>query len=86
MASDYGIKRNPDEMGHNRIADMVRAAFCAWLSGQQGRQHDTNTVIASLDIVSEQLLIGSWFNRFFRARKNIIVFGMVLAEWSQLLQ
>jgi len=37
-------------------ADMVKAAFCAWLSREQGKPYEANTVIASLDVASEQLL------------------------------
>ena len=56
MAAEFGIKRNPDETGCNHIAGMVKAAFCAWLSSEQGKQHYAHAVISSLDVASEQLL------------------------------
>ena len=44
------------EIAPDCIADTVRATFCAWLSKEQGKQLDAETIATSLEVASEQLL------------------------------
>ncbi|OQB25827.1 MAG: hypothetical protein BWY11_00205 [Firmicutes bacterium ADurb.Bin182] len=55
MATEIDMKLNTAETGSSCIADIVKVAFCTWLSSNQRKPVDTSSVISVLDVASEQL-------------------------------
>lgn len=56
MATKRDVIFNTTDNTPSSTVDTVKSAFYAWLSREQGKHYSVDTIIASLDIASEQLL------------------------------
>ncbi len=56
MANELELKSNITDAAQHCHADLVKTAFCVWLSNGQVKQTDYNNIIDSLDNASEQLI------------------------------
>jgi len=55
MTSERDTKLNTGEIAPSCTADMVKVAFCAWLSNDHSKQINANAVMTALNAASEQL-------------------------------
>jgi len=55
MATEVDMKLNTAENTPSCLVEMVKAAFCAWLSSDPSKSIDTSSVVSVLDVTSEQL-------------------------------